>query len=149
MPLDACPECGGQVSVTANACPHCGHPLRQAPAPLTPPPLVRWPVLLFGLFVGGLGVYLKVTYGSLQPRPALVEELGRALGVPSDNDQNIDPKVVTPIAWVLIVLGGLFLIDSVTRYRVLAWCPRCNRQVIAKRSMYRWKCESCRGIARA
>lgn len=30
MSLTSCKECGGQVSTTADACPHCGHPFRPA-----------------------------------------------------------------------------------------------------------------------
>jgi len=33
MPLTKCPECGGQVSEDAIACPHCGHPLKVAEQP--------------------------------------------------------------------------------------------------------------------
>jgi hypothetical protein len=30
MSLVPCPECGRSVSTSANSCPGCGHPLRQA-----------------------------------------------------------------------------------------------------------------------
>ena len=33
MALGSCPECGGQVSSAAEACPHCGHPLPQRDQP--------------------------------------------------------------------------------------------------------------------
>lgn len=33
MTLIACPDCGGQVSDQAVACPHCGRPLRSMPSP--------------------------------------------------------------------------------------------------------------------
>jgi hypothetical protein len=33
MALIACPDCAGQVSDQALACPHCGRPLRSMPAP--------------------------------------------------------------------------------------------------------------------
>jgi hypothetical protein len=32
MALIACPDCGGQVSDQALACPHCGRPFRSVPA---------------------------------------------------------------------------------------------------------------------
>ena len=30
MPLEACPDCGNQVSTLAQSCPHCGRPTRPA-----------------------------------------------------------------------------------------------------------------------
>ena len=37
MPLTDCPACGRRVSIAAEACPQCGHPMRpSAPAPAGP-----------------------------------------------------------------------------------------------------------------
>ncbi len=45
MALIACPECAGQLSTAAAACPHCGFPVRSGFEYRSPMSLLGWPLL--------------------------------------------------------------------------------------------------------
>lgn len=64
--ITKCPACDNNVSTQALACPHCGHPLKEAEQPkkrksLTKPLLgCLGSIVLFFVFVGVLGKYLGI-----------------------------------------------------------------------------------------
>ena len=65
MPLQKCPVCGGDVSDSASACPHCGHPLvgRAAPPqspPPGPPPRSGTPAAFFIMLIGTVLVMVSL-----------------------------------------------------------------------------------------
>lgn len=43
MALTRCPECEREISDQAAACPHCGHPLQQAPLPEAQQTVIQQP----------------------------------------------------------------------------------------------------------
>jgi hypothetical protein len=78
MALIECPDCHGQVSDLAPACPHCGRPL--APTPATPPRTSSRPGR-----VARLGCLALVVFLALPLAVALVELGGR--GTPLDAEE--------------------------------------------------------------
>lgn len=62
MALTDCPECGHQVSDTAQSCPNCGHPLSDAQTPSTTKAAPTSTALVFSI-VGAVAIII----GSLLP----------------------------------------------------------------------------------
>ena len=81
MPLMTCSDCKKEHSDSAPACPHCGRPNRQAPAPapaVTPEFLRPLGLLLFLGGIAGLG-YFMVSFDTSVAVPS-VEVLGQHIG---------------------------------------------------------------------
>ena len=62
MTLFRCPECGGQISSEALACPHCGRPMRASPATTAAPQHVivsktRGAYIILGVLLGVFGIH--------------------------------------------------------------------------------------------
>jgi hypothetical protein len=74
-----CPNCGKELSDQAVACPHCGHPLKSAPAARGVSARSRLAALLFCVFLGGLGIH-RFYVGKVGTGIAMIFTLG-GLGV--------------------------------------------------------------------
>lgn len=79
LALMTCPDCGGEVSKRANACPKCGAPIAAAATPAASgirSRKERWVYIVLGILVGGIGVHNfyagRVGVGLVQLAIALV-----------------------------------------------------------------------------
>ena len=67
MPLFKCPECGKEISDQAEACPHCGNPLRPVVIEATSRRWKRAILVSAILFIGGSFLFLRGLANRLEP----------------------------------------------------------------------------------
>ena len=126
MALMQCPECGGQVSDQAAACPHCGYIIRKA-APVTPPPVLPDPTEIEGFDKAGAGIQSIMGL--------IVSVLGVCLLF-----------VLWPIGIGVIAVGTWLLNEGGKAYapKVKVVCPWCKKSGMMERKQTIYGCPNCR-----
>jgi len=157
MVLVACPECGVSISGQAPTCPKCGRPHDVAANPgslndgdclRVPPPRLRLLNVLISLAFVIYGVYLYVSFiPDHDPKNSNLID-GIAAELRGEQIWVFKREFVSKAylgSIVMVVLGGLSLLTgSFKRMGKLAFCKRCNRQIVALKShVWGWKCERC------
>ena len=158
MSMIKCPDCQAELSDRAAACPRCGAPTSKS----LPPALVDSSYrpqapgfelsaanILISAAALALGVYLIRWYipehlaGGVRFGPAIKREL---IFLREWIAQTRLVSLAYGGALILAVCGLLSLLTgSLRRAGKLAWCPRCDRKVVAWRGQLSgWRCERCK-----
>ena len=177
MPLISCPECHGKVATAADACPHCGHPVRPpvandgspsgeaTPSQKTgyqPRPTVRSVrpiVTLLALTLLGVGLYSALiylpdhdlsSYESAESTQQLLVKFASDIGL---GKKYLHPNTIVVfrwISWIMVVLGAFLLLTACIRTTsLIGFCAACDCQVNVRRAFLGgWKCERCNGRVR-
>lgn len=157
MAFISCAECGSQISDQASVCPRCGRPQEGAaqPAawsgdytPRVPPSQVRTLNVLVSLIFVMVGFHGWFSFiPAHDPGQVKITELVMA-EVRGEQRWLFKEEMVSSMyfgALVMIVLGGVSLLTG--SFKVvgkLAFCKRCDRQIIAHGGrLWGWKCERC------
>lgn len=170
--LIKCSECGAQVSDKAPNCPKCGNPIavqdgphsgtnlsaepqpmvqnaasQAANKPVLPTPTLRPFSILVSLILICGGLYLALSWvpsHSTNRRgigQALSDILDGRDAIILDREQEIGVKV---ICWVLVGIGIINLIIGSTKQNArLAFCKKCDMQVVARQKDGNYNCERC------
>ncbi len=161
----SCPRCGCPISMAAQGlelvmppCP-AGMPavhrvplIQQGTPPVVPSPVFR-PINTFvGIVVLVFGLWL--VFGFVPDhdphrfiRSAVDSPITSVAGAVLNGDTFYDDTsllVLKVVGWVVAALGlAELLANSFKRTGWLAFCKKCNGQVIARKAWFRKKCEKC------
>jgi hypothetical protein len=157
MSMITCRECQSQISSMATTCPKCGCPVQAVPTPAANPQLATAPPVAPGLTVRPLGIAIGVIliavglwlcFVFIPAHDLSQAHVGQlAAGLVNDNAWYLKPDWVqkfTLIGYGMMALGVLQLATgSVKRTGWIAFCPKCNAQVIARKHGFGKRCERC------
>ena len=131
MSLMKCPECGGQVSDQAAACPHCGYVLKKASAEAAAPdPVIPDPTEIEGFDKTGAGIQSIMGL--------IISVIGVALLF-----------FLWPIGLAVIAVGAWLLNEGGKAYapKVKVICPWCKKSGMMERKQTIYGCPNCKKMS--